>query len=72
MRRRRGEFELAESLDRDAEGYETEAGAEPGEEGPFGSEMIAGCGAGVFEDRSAEAREHLGVCCDRERELRGR
>ena len=57
--RRRGEFELAESFNGDAEGYETEAGAEPGEERPFGSEMIARCRARVLEDGAAEARKHL-------------
>ena len=70
-KRRRGEIELAESLNRDAKGYEAETGAEPGEKSPFGGEMVAGCGAGVFEDGGSEAREHLGVCCDRELRLGG-
>lgn len=51
--------ELAESLDCDAQGYEAETGAEPGEEGPFGSEVVARRGAGVLEDGGAEAGEHL-------------
>lgn len=63
-RRRREEFEPAEALDRDAQGDETEAGAEPGEEGAFGGEMVARSGAGVLE--GAEAGEHWGLNVRRE------
>lgn len=60
MRRRWGEIKLAKSLDRDAEGYQAETGSEPREEGTFGGEVVARCGAGIFEDRGAEVREHFG------------
>ena len=58
-RGRRDEFELAESLNGDAQGNETETGAEPGEEGALGSEVVARRGTRVLEDGGAEAREHL-------------
>ena len=67
-RRRRGpEFELAEPFDGDAESHETETGAEPGEEGAFGGEMVARCGAGVFEGGAAEAGKHFRFDWERER-----
>ena len=50
---------MAEPFDGDAEGYESESRAQPGEEGAFGGEVVARCGAGVLEDGGAEAREHF-------------
>lgn len=48
------EIELGEAFDCYAEGGEAEAGADPGEEGAFGSEVVAGGGAGIGVDGGFE------------------